>query len=302
MDSRPQPIRLATFLSPAARIVYEAVADYLGTALGIPVVLVDGNSFRQFADGTVDAGFICGLPYVQLTRDHPPPVELLAAPVLHGERYGAAPIYFSDVIVRADSPFRTFADLRGRSWSYNDVDSHSGYNITRYHLIELGETGGYFGRVVEAGAHHLSIGLVADGKVDASAIDSQVLALLLEKDPELAARLRVIETLGPSPIQPVVAATRLPADLKTELRVALLAMDSDPRAKELLARGLVERFVAVEDSHYDPIRRMLGAAEELGFMTLKSSSAPPPAPRTASPTPPPDARAPGRRRRLRAHT
>lgn len=272
MDSLAQPIRLATFLSPAARIAYRGAADYLEAMLGIPVVLVDGTSFQQFADGTVDAGFICGLPYVQLTRDHPSPVELLAAPVLRGERYGSAPIYFSDVIVRADSPFRTFDDLRGRSWSYNDVDSHSGYNITRYHLIELGETGGFFGNVVEAGAHHRSIKLVADGVVDASAIDSQVLALLLANDPELATRIRVIEVLGPSPIQPVVAATRLPADLKTALRVALLAMDSDPRGKESLGRALVDRFVAVEDSHYDPIRCMLSTAEDLGFMTLESSS------------------------------
>ena len=115
--------------------------------------LVVGTSFEQFGNGEVDAGFICGLPYVQLARQTPAPVELLAAPVIRGDRYAGRPIYFSDVIVHRDSPVRTFADLRGRSWAYNDPDSHSGYNLTRHHLLMMGETHGFFGRVVEAGFH-----------------------------------------------------------------------------------------------------------------------------------------------------
>ena len=104
------PIRLATFLAPVARVAYQAVAEHLERRLGRPVILVDGVSFAQFAEGSVDAGFICGLPYVQLTRQNPAPVELLGAPVLVGARYHDEPIYFSDVIVRADSDFRR---LRG---------------------------------------------------------------------------------------------------------------------------------------------------------------------------------------------
>ena len=92
-------------------------------------------------------------------------MELLAAPVLEGERYQNRPIYFSDVIVRRDSDIEGFEALRGRSWAYNDPLSHSGYNLTRYELIRRGETGGFFGRVVEAGSHANSLRLVAAGKV-----------------------------------------------------------------------------------------------------------------------------------------
>jgi phosphonate transport system substrate-binding protein len=60
-----------------------------------------------------------GLPaansYVQLARRNRPPIELPGAPVLQGERYGGRPIYFSDVLVHRDSPFCSFADLRGRT-------------------------------------------------------------------------------------------------------------------------------------------------------------------------------------------
>jgi phosphonate transport system substrate-binding protein len=196
-------------------------------------------------------------------------VELLAAPVLAGARYGGHPVYYSDVIVRAGSSLKTFADLSGRSWSYNDPDSHSGYNVTRYHLIQIGETRGFFGKVVAAGSHQRSIRLVADGQVDASAVDSQVLAHELLEHPELKARLRVIDALGPSPIQPVVAARTLPHDVKAAVREVLVAASGTAEGRAALALGLAEAFAPVNDRDYDRIREMLAAAERSGFVTLR---------------------------------
>lgn len=262
------PLRLATFLAPNMWPVYAYLAGRMEERLGLPVQLVVGASFDQFAAGEIEAGFICGLPYVQLTRQRPPPVELLAAPVLEGERYQGKPVYFSDVIVARNSPFQSFADLRGRSWAYNDPDSHSGYNITRYKLIQMGEKGGFFGRVVEAGFHQRAIRMVAAGEVDASAIDSQVLAIELRDHPELAERLRIIEALGPASIQPVVAARQLGDELKAGLQAALLEMGADPAAQEPLAYGFVEHFTRVRDEDYDDIRAMVAAAEAAGCLTL----------------------------------
>lgn len=202
---------------------------------------------------------------MQLARQQPSPVEPVAAPVLQGARYRGRPVYFSDVIVHRDSPYRRFADLRGASWAYNDRDSHSGYNITRFTLMQMGETQGFFGRVYEAGYHQRSIQMVADREVAASAIDSQVLAVELRDHPELAARLRVIESLGPSTIQPVVVSTMLPDELKASIRDALLSLDADPAARRHLAQGFVERFVAIDDAAYDDIRAMEAAADKVGF-------------------------------------
>jgi phosphonate transport system substrate-binding protein len=202
---------------------------------------------------------------VQLARQQPAAVEPVAAPVLHGARYRGQPIYFSDVVVHRDSPYHRFADLRGASWAYNDPDSHSGYNITRFTLMQMGETQGFFGRVIETGYHQRSIQMVADREVDASAIDSQVLAVELRDNPELAARLRVIDSLGPSTIQPVVVSRVLPDGIKASIRDALLHLDADPMARRQLARGLVERFVAIDDAAYGDIRAMEAAADKVGF-------------------------------------
>jgi phosphonate transport system substrate-binding protein len=267
MDERA--LRFVTFLAPNMFPVYEYIAAYVGRRLGRATELTVGERFAVFAEGQADVGFICGLPYVDLTRQEPPLVTLLAAPVLAGARYGGRPIYYSDVIVRADSAFQRFADLRGRRWAYNDRDSHSGYNITRYRLVQMGETDGFFGEVIEAGWHQRAIGLVAAGAVDGAAIDSQVLAIELRDQPELAAQVRVIDVLGPATIQPVVAGRHLPDDLQAAIRAALLAMTDDAEARAWLARGFVERFVAVADADYDDIRGMVAAAEAVGFLTLR---------------------------------
>ena len=259
----PQLIRFATFLAPNMLPVYQFITEYAGQKLGCPTELIVGSSFDEFAAGQVDVGFICGLPYVQLADAASPTVELLAAPVLQGERYEGRPIYFSDVIVRQDSSFHSFADLRGCIWSYNELGSHSGYNVTRYRLAQLGETTGYFGRIVKSGAHQDSIRLVCQGKVDAAAIDSQVLAIELRDRPELAAQLRVIDALGPSPMLPVVVARQLPDSLKANLRAVLLALGDEPIAQRHLAHGFIDRFVPVSDADYNPIREMLKAAERI---------------------------------------
>jgi phosphonate transport system substrate-binding protein len=173
------------------------------------------------------------------------------------------------VIVHRDSPVHTFDDLRGRSWAYNEPLSHSGYGITRYHLVSKGETNGFFGEVIEAGFHEESIRMVADGEVDASAIDSQVLAVALRNDALLAEKLRVIDALGPSTIQPVAVSKRVPFALREAIRGVLLAMAEDPGCRERLSLGMVERFVRVDASSYDDIRMMVDACEAANFMELR---------------------------------
>ena len=262
-------LRFATYLAPNMLPVYARIVADLGRRLGLDATLTVETDFAAFARGEIDAGFICGLPYVKLTRSREPPVEPLAAPVLQGKRYEGRPIYFSDVIVRRDSPARTFLDLRGARWAYNDPDSHSGYNITRYTLVRLGETRGFFGRVVAAGFHQSAIWMVVNGEVDATAIDSQVLAVELRDHPELRERIRVLEVLGPATIQPVVAARRLPNDLKDAMRAALRALGDDPAMRGALDAGFIERFVPIADGDYDDIRAMVAAAEAAEFLALR---------------------------------
>jgi phosphonate transport system substrate-binding protein len=195
-------------------------------------------------------------------------VEPLAAPVLAGDRYGGRPLYYSDVIVHRDSPISCLEELRGCSWAYNEPASHSGHTVTLYSLVRLGAGPGFFARVVEAGFHERAIRLVAAGAVDAAAIDSQVLAIERRDPPDLAARLRLVGSSGPSTIQPVVAANRLPDRLKHEVRHLLVTLGDDPTARPMLDHGVIDHFAPVDDAAYDDIRAMLTVIEAAGWTSL----------------------------------
>lgn len=262
-------LQFGTFLAPNIMPVYQTVTDEVGRRLGLETELVVETDYKACARDRNEVCFVCGLPYVELERRGIAPAVPIAAPVLRGERYGGRPVYFSDVIVHRDSPYQSFLDLRGRSWAYNEPLSHSGYGITRYHLVRLGETHGFFGTVVEAGFHEEAIRMVAAGKVDASAIDSQVLAVALRDDAGLRRALRVIDALGPSTIQPVAVSKRVPPGLRAQIREVLTSLHEDPVVRGRLEIGMVERFVRVDAASYDDIRMMRDACEAAGFMKLR---------------------------------
>jgi phosphonate transport system substrate-binding protein len=249
--------------------VYQAIADAVGKRLGMTTELIIEEDYDSCRNDLNDVCFVCSLPYATFEREGISPAEPVAAPVLRGERYAGRPIYFSDVIVRRDDPAESFLDLRGRSWAYNEPLSQSGYGITRYHLLSIGETGGFFSDVIQSGFHEESIRMVAEGRVDASAIDSQVLAIEMRDHPEVTANLKVIDALGPSTIQPMAVSKRFDADFRDTVGEVLVDFHRDEAGREVLDLGLMEKWVRIDAADYDDIRHMLGACESAGFMEVR---------------------------------
>jgi phosphonate transport system substrate-binding protein len=266
-------LRVASYLAENARPLYAAIARHLGNRLGEPAELLPGvpvaEQSRDLDTPAFDLAFLCGWPYTQKHDGPGAPIELLCAPVMAGPRYGGRAVYFTDVIVRHDHPARAFADLRGATWSYNNNGSHSGYNVVRHHLVALGETHGFFGRVVCGGWHQGSIQLVLDGAIDAAGVDCTVLETEVAARPELATALRTIAVIGPSPIPPVVIPRALDPARTARLRTLLLSMAEEPEGRAVLAAGRIAGFLPARDTDYDPIRRMARRAEAAGFLTLR---------------------------------
>ncbi|MFN2199107.1 MAG: phosphate/phosphite/phosphonate ABC transporter substrate-binding protein [Anaerolineales bacterium] len=267
MSTNPAPLTLTSIQAPNQDDFIQDLAEFLAARLARPVRFVRALPWQVRAArldrGEIDLGWICGLPYVRKADLPQPPVTLLAAPVPAGARYGDQPVYFSDVIVRAGSPYQSFPDLRGASWAYNEPNSQSGYNITRYTLAKMGAYENFFGQVVAAGSHQAAIEFVLRGEVAASAIDSTVLEIELRQRPQLDEALRVIAVLGPSPIPPLVARRLLPAAEQEAVRQALLSMHTESAGRAVLARHFLRRFAAVTDTDYDPIREMARLAEQV---------------------------------------
>ena len=256
----PGELRFLSYLSPGIpRAFFEAVVEYVRQALGQRASLsvesrVSGpikGSEDPFSGGEADVGFMCTPSLLWLLEHKPPPVELLpAAPVFQDDRAPGRPVYFSELVVRRDSPARSFLDLRGSSWAYNDPCSLSGYFNLLKKLSEMGTDESFFGQTWCSGSHLNSMEMIVSGEVDAATIDSNVLRIWLQSTPEFRDRLRVIETWGPFPIQPVVVRSGLDSGLKDRLRAALLSIGGAEAAPSAFAGFGLERFAPVTYEHY----------------------------------------------------
>ena len=263
----------AAFVSEAGVAVYGHLARYLTRRTGLPIEFVSGLAYgtinSMLEDGALDCAFICGLPYVLLHDRPQPAARLLAAPIMKAARYQGQPKYYSDLIVRKDSPYQTLQELRGRTYVYNDELSNSGYNMPRHRLLQLGLTKGFFGKLLRSGSHEESIRMVAAGEADASFVDSLVLDYDREKGLGQAHEVRVLESAGPAGICPLVASARLPTEVGEVLQRELLRMHEDAQGRTLLEEALLDRFAPVEDSNYDDIRAMKAAAQKAGVAVLQ---------------------------------
>jgi phosphonate transport system substrate-binding protein len=239
------------------------LARWLSARLETPVELVDDIPWQErecrLDAGLIDLCWICGLPYVDKV-DSGAAIELCVAPVMRAPRYADQPIYYSDVVVRSDSAYRAFCDLKGQTWAYNEPRSHSGYGIVCFNLAQRGETFGYFRSLVEAGSHQAALRLVESGKAAGAAIDSTVLEVELMRFPSLTRALRVIDTLGPSPAPPWVMSSRLPAELRRRITVALRLMGQDRSGAAILGSWGISELRPVQSSDYDAMREMMRVA------------------------------------------
>jgi phosphonate transport system substrate-binding protein len=267
--SAAEELRFLTYLSPGLPVeIFEAVASRAGSHLGLPTsVAVESSSsgpagaaHDPFSAGRTDVGFMCAPPYIWLRDREDPPVELLGvAPVFEDRRATGEPVYFSDVIVRHESPFLTFEDLRGSVMAYNDACSLSGYYCL---LQEFERTSSHRDEppiMLHSGSHLRSMELVTEGRADAAAIDSNVLAPRLAAEPALRGRIRVVDSLGPYPIQPVVVRSDLEQWLKIALRDCILSWHTTVRGREELSALGLRGFAPVDEAHYEPERAALEA-------------------------------------------
>lgn len=268
-------LNFTSCMAENADLVGKLIADYAATKLSMPTQFIIDIPWqereRQFDSGAIQVCWICGLPYIWKADNPHMDIELLAAPVLKGTRYHDHPVYFSDIVVHQNSQFQKFSDLEGSCWAYNEPHSHSGCYVMRYHLAMMGKDDSFFGQVVESGAHQKSLQMLLNHEIDVAAIDSSVLEMELKHFPEIQKHIRIIDTLGPSPMPPWVISQKVPKEIRSSLRRFLLELHQDPVGRDILEKGEIAHFAEVKDSDYDPIRQMTHKAEEFGWCKRRPS-------------------------------
>ncbi|MFT5050671.1 MAG: phosphonate transport system substrate-binding protein [Chlamydiales bacterium] len=262
-------LRALTYLAPGIpREFFELVTAHLSAALGLQIQLdADCRSSGPmhgdpdpFAEGRADIGFLCSPSYLYLQGQKRPSVELVPAGFVFADaRHAGEPLYFSEVVVRKDHHAQCFSDLDGAVWGYNDECSLSGYFSTLQELATRGRDKGFFGRWVKTGSHLTSIESTLAGSIDGAAIDSVALSILMRERPDLRERLRIVESFGPFPIQPVVLGSGLARSLKQCIAHALLELGPDMSTR--LSRFGLERCLPIDDRAYEEERRALASLQ-----------------------------------------
>jgi phosphonate transport system substrate-binding protein len=256
-------IAIAGVMSPSRTLdAYDQLLSYLGERLGVRVTVDQRSSYAEVNEllrtGQADLAFVCSRAYLEGKEQFG--MRLLLAPEVEGER-----VYYSYLIVPVSSTATSLADLRGKVFAFSDPLSNSGKLVPEFQLFLLGETpNSFFERYEYTGSHDDSILAVAEGLVDGAAVDSLVFDYVVDRNPEIGRRVKVIARWGPYGIPPLVAAPGLDPAVERRVREALLGMADDPQGRRALDALGIDRFVTIDDSAYDSIREMLRALQEAG--------------------------------------
>ncbi len=247
-------VRAITYLTPGIpRDFYATVLGHVSRGIGEPMDLAVDERFsgpppgepNPLVDGRADLAFVCAPSYLRLAHE----VRLVpVAPLFADGRAPGAPVYFAEVLARAGDSRQTLEELVAGTVAFNDPVSLSG----RWSILSRLEPGTRIGRKRWSGSHEASIAMLLAKKADVCAVDSVVWRRLTSARPDLTDRLRVVESLGPFPIQPVIAAPTLPADVVEAIAGSLLELGSRE-----LGRFGATGFAAVDDTHYRPLAGLL---------------------------------------------
>ena len=160
--------------------------------------------------------------------------------------------YKSLIMTKADSAIKTIADIKGKTFSFVDPESTSGYLIPLvYFLKDLKvKPDEYFSKVIFAGSHENSILSIAGGKVDAGASNDQSLQTAIDKGVVKATDVRTLWTSKPIPNGPTAVRKDLPASLRKAIKDAFLSF-KDPKGLDAFN---IKGYLPVDDKDFDPIR------------------------------------------------
>jgi phosphonate transport system substrate-binding protein len=238
---------------------YSRLVERIGNRLGTEVELVQRRTYREvndlLASGRLDVALVCTGGYLDLLARAPGAVELLAVPQVDG-----ASTYQSLIVVPSRSPAQKIEDLEGKRFAFTDELSLSGRTYLVRYLQDLGrDPKRFFSSITYTRSHDRSIQATARGLVDGAAVHSIVYAHMLERDPRLATRLRVIQRSPPFGMMPVVVSTRLPPDARERLRRVLVDLALDPEGVAVLEALQVESFGPAPAGLFDSALVVVGA-------------------------------------------
>lgn len=240
--------------------VFNAVNRVTGLNFDIKVGQSYGAVVEGMASGLADIGFFGPVSYMQAKERGG--AELLAVGVEKGQS-----VYYSALFVRANSPIKTIADLRGKRAAFGDVNSTSSFAFPVAMLIAAGvDPARDLGGVVMAGSHANSLSALQEGRVDVAAASFDSFEKAVAQGAIKASEIRVLAKSEPIPYPPLAMHPKLPAEIKAKLKKAFHTAHTAPGVNKDMIRGYGGAKLDRYDAEY-PEEKMIGALAKLSQVT-----------------------------------
>ncbi len=210
--------------------------------------------------GFIHIGYYGPKSYIKAVEVSGGKVEAFAQAMWAGGPYREKKAgYHSYLIVKADSPYKKVADVKGKTLALTGASSTSGSLIPK---VELGQQlnmklSEYFGNVFYAGGHTAASLAVLEGKADVAAVADVTLDWSVDKKKFDAKTFRIIWKSSLLPLDPFAWRKDLLSDgLKEKIRSALLNIHESEDGREFLKKTRSDSIEPVSDSNYDGIRNV----------------------------------------------
>jgi len=178
-------------------------------------------------------------------------------------------VYRTDLVVKADSRFQRLSDTFGGRIGWTLRHSHSGYNALRHHLLQYRtpERPTLYSQVVGGlGTVQKVFDAVLEGAIDVGPVDAYWHLLTQLHHPELAARVRVLESTVTAPIPAFVANPSVPPEAVDRLAISFQSARDRAWFRPIAAELLIEGFTPVRNvDAYSIIQARARQAEEAGY-------------------------------------
>lgn len=235
---------------------YAPFTAYLSKELGVPVKLRIANDYAAVIEGQ-RAGNIQIAHYGPASYATAYMTGVKTEPFVTNRNSQGAVGYYSVIYVKADSPYKTIQDLKGKSIAFVDPNSTSGYNAPRFFLHKAGiDVDSFFSKSVITGSHENGVIALDKGTVDCAADwwdsdDESNLTRMAAKGMVKKEDFRIVFKSGLLAGSPYAYLSDMPDDLKQAIVKAFMdAPTKDPAAFARLSDGKDKEFVPVSHKDY----------------------------------------------------
>jgi len=234
-------------------------AAYLSREIGIPVKLRVAGDYAAVIEGQraeqIHIAYYGPASYARARM-----IGVKTTPFAIEVNKGGVKGYHAVFYVKANSPYKTVADLKGKNIGLVDPNSTSGNNVPRFALDSMKiNPDEFFGKVVYTGSHVNAVMALNQGTVDVAANwwnnenDSE-LQRMVDKGMVKKEDFRMIYKSEQIVNSPIAHLDSLPADLKKKIEQAFFdAPTKDKVAYDKLSDGKNDPFQPVKHEAYLPV-------------------------------------------------